>query len=269
LVIGDEAWEVDYFLHENPELKRSAYVWLTDFVGYLPMADGGTGEGRLTTDYNAEMIEHVERFKRVRDRAIFVGDPGDIVRDDFGPGLPSIRAWTEQHYDFSGYISGLDAAAFADRTALRRRLGHADDVPLVVATVGGSGVGTALLRKVVDAYPRLSKEIDGLRMLVVAGPRVDTSSLPSYDGVDVRGYVADLPLHLAASDAAIVQGGLTTTMELVAAGRPFISVPLASHFEQRFHVRHRLDRYGARRAAALIAQLVTARPDAPEPAHPA
>jgi hypothetical protein len=25
LVIGDEAWEVDYFLHENPELKRFAY----------------------------------------------------------------------------------------------------------------------------------------------------------------------------------------------------------------------------------------------------
>jgi hypothetical protein len=35
-------------------------------------------------------------------------------------------------------------------------------------------------------------------------------------------------------------------MELVAAQRPFVSLPLASHFEQRFHVRHRLDRYGAR-----------------------
>jgi hypothetical protein len=35
-------------------------------------------------------------------------------------------------------------------------------------------------------------------------------------------------------------------MELVAAGRPFIALPLESHFEQRFHVRHRLDRYGAR-----------------------
>ena len=35
-------------------------------------------------------------------------------------------------------------------------------------------------------------------------------------------------------------------MELVAAGRPFVSLPLASHFEQQFHVRHRLDRYGAR-----------------------
>jgi pimeloyl-ACP methyl ester carboxylesterase len=32
--IGDEAWELDYYLHENPELKRAAYVWLTDFVGW-------------------------------------------------------------------------------------------------------------------------------------------------------------------------------------------------------------------------------------------
>ena len=33
LWIGDEAWELDYYLHENPELKCAAYVWLTDFVG--------------------------------------------------------------------------------------------------------------------------------------------------------------------------------------------------------------------------------------------
>src|SRR5207245_7983690 len=33
--IGDEAWEVDYFLHENPELKQAAYVWLTDIVAWM------------------------------------------------------------------------------------------------------------------------------------------------------------------------------------------------------------------------------------------
>jgi hypothetical protein len=38
----------------------------------------------------------------------------------------------------------------------------------------------------------------------------------------------------------------STTMELVASGRPFVSLPLANHFEQRYHVRRRLDRYGAR-----------------------
>lgn len=57
----------------------------------------------------------------------------------------------------------------------------------------------------------------------------------------------ELYRHLAACDVAIVQGGLTTTMELVAARRPFVSLPLSSHFEQRLHVRHRLDRYEAHR----------------------
>ena len=73
LVIGDEAWDVDYYLHENPELKRTAFAWMTDFVGWLPMPEGGEREAFLTADLNAEMIEHVERFPRLRDRAIFVG----------------------------------------------------------------------------------------------------------------------------------------------------------------------------------------------------
>jgi UDP:flavonoid glycosyltransferase YjiC (YdhE family) len=71
--------------------------------------------------------------------------------------------------------------------------------------------------------------------------------LPSYDGVSVVGYVADLHRHLAACDAAIVQGGLTTTMELVASRRPFLYFPLGHHFEQSLHVRHRLDRHRAGR----------------------
>ena len=57
----------------------------------------------------------------------------------------------------------------------------------------------------------------------------------------------DLYRHLAACDLAIVQGGLTTAMELTANRRPFIYFPLKHHFEQNFHVRHRLDRYRAGR----------------------
>ena len=38
-MIGDEAWDVDYYYHENPELKRQPFVFLTDFVGCLPMEE--------------------------------------------------------------------------------------------------------------------------------------------------------------------------------------------------------------------------------------
>jgi UDP:flavonoid glycosyltransferase YjiC (YdhE family) len=84
-------------------------------------------------------------------------------------------------------------------------------------------------------------------MVVVAGPRIDPASLPSVDGLDVRQYVHDLHRHLAACDLAIVQGGLTTTMELTANRRPFLYFPLGHHFEQNLHVRHRLARYRAGR----------------------
>ena len=110
LVIGDEAWDVDYFLHENPELKRTAFAWMTDFVGWLPMPSGGEHEAFLTADYNAEMIEHVARYPRLRDRSIFVGDPDDIVPDAFGPDLPRIRDWTEANFAFAGYVTGLRPA---------------------------------------------------------------------------------------------------------------------------------------------------------------
>jgi UDP-N-acetylglucosamine:LPS N-acetylglucosamine transferase len=36
-------------------------------------------------------------------------------------------------------------------------------------------------------------------------------------------------------------------MELTAAGTPFIYFPLKNHFEQNFHVAHRLERYGVGR----------------------
>ena len=245
LWIGDEAWEVDYFLHENPELKSAAYVWLTDFVGWLPFEDGGEREAFVTADYNAEMIEHIARFPRIRDRAVFVGNPEDVVPDSFGADLPGIRDWTEQHYDFSGYVTGFEPVA--DREKLRAELGYGAREQVCIVTVGGSGVGGHLLRRVIEAFPAAKQNVPDLRMIVVAGPRIDPETLPQHDGLEVRAYVHELYRHLAACDLAVVQGGLTTSMELTANGRPFLYFPLRHHFEQNFHVRHRLARYEAGR----------------------
>jgi pimeloyl-ACP methyl ester carboxylesterase/predicted glycosyltransferase len=247
LWIGDEAWELDYYLHENPELKTAPYAWLTDFVGWLPMSDGGEREAFLTADYNAEMIEHIARYPSVRDRALFVGQPDDVIGGDFGPGLPGIRDWTEEHFAFPGYVTGFDPAEYADRERLRAEIGYGAGDAVCIVTVGGSGVGADLLRRVVDAFPEAKRLVPELRMVVVAGPRIDPASLPQHAGLEVRAYVHELYRHLAACDLAVVQGGLTTAMELTANRRPFLSFPLRHHFEQNFHVRHRLERYGAGR----------------------
>jgi pimeloyl-ACP methyl ester carboxylesterase/predicted glycosyltransferase len=247
LVVADEAWDVDLFWHHNPDLKRAPLAWLTDFVGYLPLPEGGSREVRLTTDYNAEMLALIDRYDRVRDRALFVGESDDVVDEAFGPGLPSIRDWTNRRFGFTGYITGFDPASLADTEALRAELGYRPDEAVCLVSVGGSGVGVDLLRRAIAAHPLAAAQVPGLRTVVVAGPRIDPASLPTPPGVEVHRYLPDLHRHLAACDLALVQGGLTTTMELTATGRPFLYFPLKRHFEQRIHVRHRLERHHAGR----------------------
>ncbi len=247
LWIGDEAWELDYYLHENPREKRVPFAWLTDFVGFLPMDDGDRRERFLTADYNAEMVDHIAEHPNVRDLALFVGNPEDIVPQRLGPELPMIRDWTERNFDFTGYVTGFDPADLGERTRLRAELGYGDDERVCIVTVGGSGVGADLLRRMIAAYPQAKEHVPDLRMIVVAGPRIDPDSLPAHAGLEVVPYVHNLYRHLAACDLAAVQGGLTTSMELTAQRRPFLYFPLRHHFEQNFHVRHRLERYGAGR----------------------
>ncbi|MEN8041212.1 MAG: alpha/beta fold hydrolase [Actinomycetota bacterium] len=247
LIVGDESWEMDYHLHENPNLKKAAYAWLTDFVGYVPMPTGGEREAFVAADYNADMIEQIARYGRVRDKAIFVGNPDDVIPGTFGPDLPVIRDWTEQNYDFAGYVTGFDPEALGDRAEVRSELGYHEDEKVCIVSVGGSGVGVDLIKRVVESYPQAAGEVSDLRMIVVVGPRIDPASLPQVQGVEYREYVDRLYRHLAVADLAIVQGGLTTTMELAASKVPFIYVPLRNHFEQNFHVRARLGRYRAGR----------------------
>ena len=99
-------------------------------------------------------------------------------------------------------------------------------------------------------------------MVVVTGPRIDPASLPQADGLEVRAYVHQLYRHLAACDLAVVQGGLSTCMELTANRRPFLYFPLAHHFEQNFHVAHRLDRHRAGRRMDYASMDSTAIADA-------
>ncbi|HEX2818222.1 MAG TPA: glycosyltransferase, partial [Phenylobacterium sp.] len=267
LVIADEGWEVDHFWHEHPGLKRAPLVWMTDFVGFAPMSEGGAREALLIADYNAEMIGHVEANPGLRDRAIFVGNPADVVDDRLGPDLPGRRAWTEDRFEFGGYILGDDVPMPADKVELRARLGLRPDETVCVVAVGGSGVGLPLIRRILAAIPLAQARRPGLRTIVVTGPRLAAGQFATMPGVEIRGYEPELPKLLAACDIALVQGGLSTCMELAATRTPFLFFPLRHHFEQNVHVRRRLEAYGAGRmltfaeatpetiAAALDAEL--------------
>ena len=182
------------------------------------------------------MVEHIAEYPSSATARCSSGNPGDIVPEPLGEELPMIRDWT-------------DAALRVPRLRRRLRPGAArrprgaacgarlrPEEKVCVVSVGGSGVGESLLRRVIAAYPAAKEQVPELRMIVVAGPRIDPATLPATDGLEVRPYVHNLYRHLAACDLAVVQGGLTTGMELTANKRPFIYFPLEHHFEQRIHV---------------------------------
>jgi predicted glycosyltransferase len=154
----------------------------------VPLPSGEEREAALTTDYNSEMIEHVERHPGVRDRAIFVGDPEDIAPLSFGEGLPAMRDWVPKHFDFAGYIIGQHPQTFGKREELRDRLGYRSDERVCIVTVGGSAVGAHLIRRILQSYASIKKRLPELRMVVVAGPRnrafscTDRSSLSRWLG---------------------------------------------------------------------------------------
>ena len=246
LWVGDEGWDLDYFLHENPELKRAPYAFLTDFIGLLPMReDPSSTEFIRCWEKNAENIDHLRLHPDVRDLSILVGDEEDVLDREFGPELPNMRGWAREHFRFSGYPFHFDPQAFRDRAGLRRRLGYRDDERVILVSVGGTRVGASLLRKCAQAFALIAAEVPETRMVLVAGPRLADVEPAGGPRVEVRAFVPDLFEHQAAVDLAIVQGGLSTTMELAALRTPFLYFPLRHHFEQQVHVARRLDRIGA------------------------
>jgi pimeloyl-ACP methyl ester carboxylesterase/UDP:flavonoid glycosyltransferase YjiC (YdhE family) len=246
LWVGDEGWDLDYYLHENPELKTAPYVFLTDFIGILPMReDPASVEFKRAWEKNAENIDHLRLHPDVRDLSIMVGDEEDVLDRPFGPELPNMRQWAREHFRFSGYTYHFDPAGYRDKAALRRELGFRDDERVILVSVGGTRVGKSLLMKCAEAFRLVAARIPEARMVLVAGPRLDPGELPRHPRLDVRPFVPQLFRHHAAAHLAIVQGGLTTTMELAAFRTPFLYFPLRNHWEQQFMVSRRLGRLGA------------------------
>ena len=132
---------------------------MTDFVGWVPMADGGDHEAFLTSDYNAEMVEHVARYPRLRDRSVFVGDPEDLVAGSLGPDLPD-----DPRLD----AGALRVQRLRDGRPPRRRgptsdSGGGSGTPTTRSSASpasaGPRVGAPLLRRIIDAYDAASARV--------------------------------------------------------------------------------------------------------------
>ena len=102
LWVGDEAWDVDHFLHENPERKIAPYAFLTDVVGFLPVDPEG----------DQREVELLRRLQRRDDRAPRAVPPR--------AGPVGVHRWLRRA---AGRLAGLGAAPGArlDRAVVHQR----------------------------------------------------------------------------------------------------------------------------------------------------
>ena len=243
LVIGDETYEISLAYRRNRRLKTCPFVMIFDFVGLDAMSNNPLE--RLGVHlWNHAWSGGRRPQKPVYDLALFIGEIEDIPDRSFGLGLPNRRDWARSRCRFVGHVFPFDPSRYTDRAALRGRLGYGKE-PLVICSIGGTAVGRELLDLCAAAYPIARREIPDLRMVLVAGPRIQTSAIAAPEGAEVRGYVPALYEHFAAADLAVVQAGGTATLELTALRRPFIYFPLEGHSEQQVTVAGRLARHGA------------------------
>ena len=244
LVVGDETYELAVVFALRPSLKRVPFVVIYDFFG-LDATSGNPAE-RLAVRALNRLWGGGRRGKRPPfDLTLFVGEPEDIPDRPLGAGLPRRRAYALRHFEFLGYVLDFDPDTLLEqRASIRAALGY-DKRPLIIASVGGTAVGADLLRLCAGAYPHLRERVPEAQMVLVCGPRIDPATIGAPTGVEVRGYLPRLYEHFAACDAAIVQAGGTTRLELTALRRPFVYFPLEDHVEQNLTVAPRLRRHGA------------------------
>ncbi len=244
LVVGDESMEVAEYLHYNPALKTAPFVFMTDFVGASNVSEDKTKQAHVY-DFNGIWVEMREIHPEASDLSIYIGEPENLPDRPFGEGLPNIRQWTRDHFKFSGYVLPFDPAEYADRQALRKQLGFTPQDKILLVAVGGTAVGRPLIEKCLEAQPALKEKVPAIRTIVLCGPRIDPVSFGPIEDVEFQTFIPDPIRYYAACDLAVIQGGLSTAMELTALGRPFLYFPLKDHFEQQEYVDSRLKWYRA------------------------
>jgi predicted glycosyltransferase len=243
LVVGDETHEISAAIKSDPKLRKCPYAVIHDFIG-VEASTNSPLEKLFAYGWNRRWSRGFDKEPHPVDMILFVGELEDIPDKKFGFLLPQRRAYAKARCNFIGYILSFAPLMHRKKERAREELGYGV-APLVVCSIGGTGIGKELLELCASSYPIIKERIPNLKMVLVCGPRLSRESIHVPGGVEIWGYVPKLYEHFAACDLAIVQAGATTTLELTALRKPFLYFPLEDHFEQQVHVAGRLKRHGA------------------------
>lgn len=243
LLIGDETYDLATAFRERPNLKKSPFVMIYDFVGFDAMTYKPLEQLGIYV-MNRMWAAGFPDKPTAYDLGLFIGELEDVPDRRFGFLLPNRRAFALARYKFVGYILPYQPKDYCDSKGIRARLGYGNE-KLIICAIGGTSIGRELLELCGSAFPFIKEKIPDARMILITGPRLAGDSINVPQGVEIREYVPSLYQHFAACDLAIVQAGGTTTLELTALRKPFLYFPIEGHCEQEKYVAGRLARHRA------------------------
>jgi UDP-N-acetylglucosamine:LPS N-acetylglucosamine transferase len=240
LVVLDEY----FFLADYCLAKGIPTVFMSDFVG-VPQLPFFKNPARALLERFFDWWAASYLPRRVHGW-IFIGDEKHIPT----------QAWRDRArargIKFVEPITKVQYTKAPTREEARAEFGFAEGEHVVTVAVGCTEVGRYLLDAANDAATSLRKSFPALRMELVCGMSIPHEELAARanEGVRVHGYLRNLERLFAASDAAAVQCGLTTSTECLMIGVPTMVVPLANHWEQENTARYLHEMHGWDRISA-------------------
>ena len=131
-----------------------------------------------------------------------------------------------------------------DRADARRRLGIPADKPLLLSVWGS--LGSEHMNGVMALFAPLAAEREDFLLIHSAGKRGYGALMDALrphapeslaaKGVDVRDYIYDMPLVMAAADLIMCRSGASTLGELTAMGKPALLIPspnVTNHHQEK------------------------------------
>ena len=187
-----------------------------------------------------KQLNMAAQFVTDEGEAPYAGLHGEAVPDELVQGLERVVVTgTPVRGDFF----------LQTKVEARQKLGFTDDKPVVVTSWGSLGA-LVMNQHMVDFVARECREGQPFHHIYGVGQRYYSRvlealkergiDLADYPDVDVREYIYDMPLVMAAADVVLCRAGASTISELTAIAKPSILVPspnvTANHQEKNARV---------------------------------
>lgn len=249
----------DVFITELYPFGRKAFRFELEPL-FAAMQDGSLPKSFCCCSVRDILVEKTSGREKFEERVVatlnagFDGvlvhaDPAVVTLGDTFARLGDIRIPIE----YTGFVV-REAASAEGR--IRQELGLAATDRLIVASIGGGGVGGELLVATTAAFAALPAE-PSCRLQLFCGPYCEENTVQLLQhqaermtNVQVDRFTDRFPAWLAAADLSLSMAGYNTCMNLLQAGVPALVYPYRQNREQRL----RAERLGDRAPIAVLAE---------------